>query len=62
MAAKFIHDFSLCASVTVSNEEFEDAPVERIIEALENRLADLKRHPEHWREYVDHFATNEEIQ
>ena len=62
MAAKFIHDFSLCASVTTKDEEFEDSPVAVVIAALEKRLEDLKRHPKHWSGYVEHFATNEEIQ
>lgn len=62
MAAKFIHDFSLCASITNTNEEFEEAKPAEIIAALEKRLADLKRHAENWPEFVEHFATNEEIQ
>ncbi len=61
MASKFIHDFSLCTSITNRHEDFEDSVADDIIAALEKRLRDLKAHKENWRDYVDHFATNEEI-
>lgn len=61
MTTKFIHDFSLSASVTSSKEDFDDVEPELVLLALRRRLKEMEDNKKNWRDYAEHFGTYEEI-